>query len=138
MKKQFEQEQEALRRANAKKTLGEPANDNDSRFKRMMTGLVDSYKGVIKLFDNIKKAMPNKATMFTLLFGGLAAAFAFFPKEVKEYLIDPLIDVINVFRGEDYTTGLGRVVYNLKEGLGWISENISPKTRRGLLQQRGL
>jgi hypothetical protein len=126
MKKQFEQQQEALRRENAKKALGEPANDNDSRFKRMMIGLVDSYKGVKKLLDNIKKAMPNKATMFTLLFGGLAAAFAFFPKEVKEYLIDPLIDVINVFRDKDYTTTLGMAVYGLKEGLGWISENISP------------
>lgn len=127
MKKQFEQEQEALRRANAKKTLGEPANDNDSRFKRMMTGLVDSYKGVKKLLDDIKKAMPNKATMFTLLFGGLAAAFAFFPKEVKEYLVNPLIDVINIFRGKESTTGLGLVVEKLKNGLGWISENISPK-----------
>jgi len=123
MKKQFEQEQEALRRANAKKTLGEPANDNDSRFKRMMTGLVDSYKGVQKLFNDIKKAMPNKATMFTLLFGGLAAAFAFFPKEVKEYLINPLIDVINVFRGKESTTGLGWVVEKLKNALGWIADN---------------
>jgi hypothetical protein len=127
MKKQFEQEQEALRRANAKKTLGEPANDNDSRFKRMMTGLVDSYKGVQKLFNDIKKAMPNKATMFTLLFGGLAAAFAFFPKEVKEYLINPLIDVINVFRGKESTTGVGWVVEKLKNGLEWISENINPE-----------
>mgnify|MGYP001468151174 CR=1 FL=1 len=124
MKKQFEQEQEALRRANAKKTLGEPANDNDSRFKRMMIGLVDSYNGVKKLLDNIKKSMPNKATMFTLLFGGLAAAFAFFPKEVKEYLIDPLIDVINVFRDKESTTGLGKVVEKLKKSLEWISDNL--------------
>ena len=123
MKKQFEQEQEALRRANAKKTLGEPANDNDSRFKRMMIGLVDSYNGVKKLLNNIKKEVPNKATMFTLLFGGLAAAFAFFPKEVKEYLIDPLIDVINVFRDKESTTTLGFVVEKLKKGLGWIADN---------------
>lgn len=131
MKKQFEQQKETLARINAKEALGEPANDNDinspGRLKRMMIGLVDSYNGVKKILNNIKKNMPNKATMFTLLFGGLAAAFAFFPKEVKEYLVNPLIDVINVFRDKEATTNLGLVVEKLKKGLGWIADNFGEK-----------
>jgi len=123
MKKQFEQEQEALRRANAKKTLAEPANDNETRFQRIISGLIAGVESTINVLERIKKALPNKKTAFGLLFGGLAAAFAFFPEWSKRNLINPLIDVINVFQGKDYTTTLGRVVQNLKEGLGWISDN---------------
>ena len=126
MKKRFEQEQEALRRANAKKTLGEPANDNDTRFQRIITKLIAGAKGVINVLDKMKKALPDKKTVFGLLFGGLAAAFAFFPEWSKRNLIDPLIDVINVFQGNDATTTLGSVVKALKGSLEWISENISP------------
>ena len=127
MKKRFEQEQEALRRANAKKTLGEPANDNDTRFQRIITKLIAGAKGVINVLDKMKKALPDKKTVFGLLFGGLAAAFAFFPEWSKRNLIDPLIDVINVFQGNDATTTLGSVVKALKGGLEWISENIAPE-----------
>jgi len=123
MKKQFEQEQEALRRANAKKTLAEPANDNETRFQRIISGLIAGVESTINVLERIKKALPNKKTAFGLLFGGLAAAFAFFPEWSKRNLINPLIDVINVFQGKDYTTTLGRVVQNLKKGLGWISDN---------------
>jgi hypothetical protein len=123
MKKRFEQEQEALRRANAKKTLAEPANDNETRFQRIISSLIAGVESTINVLERIKKALPNKKTAFGLLFGGLAAAFAFFPEWSKRNLIDPLIDVINVFQGKDYTTTLGRVVQNLKEGLGWISDN---------------
>ena len=127
MKKRFEQEQEALRRANAKKTLGEPANDNDTRFQRIITKLIAGAKGVINVLDKMKKALPDKKTVFGLLFGGLAAAFAFFPEWSKRNLINPLIDVINVFQGNDATTTLGSVVKALKGGLEWISENIAPE-----------
>ena len=90
MNKQFEQQQEALRRANAKKTLGGPANDNETRFQRIISSLIAGIESTINVLERIKNALPSKKTAFGLLFGGLAAAFAFFPDWVKRNIINPM------------------------------------------------
>ena len=115
MNKQFEKQQEALRRKQTEDALKDKSKPTET----------DGSGGAIsKLLASIKGLIPKKSPgLLGLLFGGVAAAMAFFPDWVKENLINPIIDVINVFRGEDATTTLGKVVENVKEGLGWISDN---------------
>lgn len=115
MNKQFEKQQEALRRKQTEDALKDKPKPTET----------DGSGGAIsKLLASIKGLIPKKSPgLLGLLFGGVAAAMAFFPDWVKENLINPIIDVINVFRGEDATTTLGKVVENVKGALNFISDN---------------
>ena len=115
MNKQFEKQQEALRRKQTEDAL-KPKVEPKSE---------DGSGGAIsKLLESIKGLIPKKSPgLLGLLFGGVAAAMAFFPDWIKENLINPIIDVINIFQGEDATTTLGKVVENVKGALNFISDN---------------
>ncbi len=115
MKSNFEQQQEALATQQRNDTLSDKPKPTET----------DGTKGAIsKLLASIKGLIPKKSPgLLGLLFGGVAAAMAFFPDWVKENLINPIIDVINVFQGEDATTTLGKVVKKVKGAFKFISDN---------------
>lgn len=115
MKSNFEQQQEALATQQRNDTLSDKPKPTET----------DGTKGAIsKLLASIKGLIPKKSPgLLGLLFGGVAAAMAFFPDWVKENLINPIIDVINVFQGEDATTTLGKVIEKVKGAFKFISDN---------------
>lgn len=81
-----------------------------------------------KLVEAIKNLIPkNGPGLWAALFGAAVSAMALFPKWVKENVLDPITDSIDVLLGldtEKAKTTLGKIVGTVRDSIKWLNENI--------------